>query len=376
MELGTQTPAIETGQPLADAREQATSSSAGLTGSIAQSGATLFAELVWAHHCWQRDRSAEKDPDPALQQAYLDKLAEFQKKEGSLEHVYWSTRDASAVAMTVDPGRVGRLNRIRLHDRNDIIRLHRLTDWVTRDNPAVADLLHECDVLAIRVGEILRGTSERIAMRWILGIEAHLLGFFERRGSKPPKEVEAELVRSQRAKLAEVERYYHEAASRAGRIVYVSGMLIGICIVAILGALAGVLLRVAGLGTAELEILALCFGSGAAGALVSAMSRMGRAERGAFSVDFELGRPLTRRLGVYRPFVGAVFGVVLYFLLKSEILDIQVSTDTQPYYYGFAAFLAGFSERFTTVLFTAAEARLGVGRETTEHPDRSVEKAN
>lgn len=381
MKLDIETSAAEADSPVpaapppTHAEEQGTVQSAAATRSIAQSGATLFAELVWAHHRWQRELAAGEDPDPALQRAYADKLARFQDEVGTLEQVYWSTKDASAVAMTVDPGPVGRLDRLRLRDRDDTIRLHRLTDWVIRDSPAVADVLHECDVLAIRVGEILRGTSERIAMRWILGIEAHLLGFFERHDSKPSKEVEAELVATQRARLAEVERYYHEAAGKAGRIVYVSGMLIGICIVTMLGALAAVLLRLAGLGTPELELLALCFGAGAVGALVSAVSRMGRLERRGLTMDFELGRPLTRRLGVYRPFVGAVFGVVLYFLLKSKILDITIERAIEPYYFGFAAFLAGFSERFTTVLFGAAESRLGAGG-AEAHADHRDQKAS
>ncbi|MDQ4041816.1 MAG: hypothetical protein M3141_08715, partial [Actinomycetota bacterium] len=164
MKLDIETSAAEADSPVpaapppTPAEEQGTVQSAAATRSIAQSGATLFAELVWAHHRWQRELAAGEDPDPALQRAYADKLARFQDEVGTLEQVYWSTKDASAVAMTVDPGPVGRLDRPRLRDRDDTIRLHRLTDWVIRDSPAVADVLHECDVLAIRVGEILRGT--------------------------------------------------------------------------------------------------------------------------------------------------------------------------------------------------------------------------
>ena len=74
--------------------------------------------------------------------------------------------------------------------------------------------------------------------------------------------------------------------------------------------------------------------------------------------------PLLRRLGFFRPFVGAIFGVALYFLLRSEILDIKFTAAAKPYYYGFAAFLAGFSERYTNVVFGTAERTLGSGGET------------
>jgi hypothetical protein len=334
--------------------------------STAQSGAALFAEVVWAHHRWEADRRRSGEPDALLERDYRNKLAEFQKQEGGLEQVYWSTREASAVAMTVKTGNRGLTHRLRLRERDDVVSLHRLSDWVTRDCPHVADLLQECDLLAIRVGEVLRGTSERIAMRWILGIQAHLLGFFERTSSLPDEKAERELVDAQEKKLDEVEEYYHRAASKTGRIVYVSGMLIGVLLAATFGLLAGLLLWSLGARGDELRLPLLCYGAGALGALVSAMSRMGRPERGRFNIDFELGRPLMRRLGVYRPFVGAVIGVALYFLLASGILDLTVEEAKEPYYYGFAAFLSGFSERFATVIFGAAERRLAPGEDKEE----------
>jgi hypothetical protein len=94
---------------------------------------------------------------------------------------------------------------------------------------------------------------------------------------------------------------------------------------------------------------------------VSALSRMSRAEHGRFNIDFELDRPLMRRLGAYRPFLGGAIGVALYFLLASGLLDVQVDADEKPYYYGFFAFLAGFSERFATLVLGAAEQKLAPG---------------
>jgi hypothetical protein len=354
--------ALEQSAPL-PSQEQGSISQRGV-GATAQAGGALFAELVWAHYRWERERSKGGDLDPALERAYLAKLAEFQAEEGRLEQVYWSTRNASAVAMSVKVGHQGRISSLRLRERDDEVRLHRLSDWVTKDTPLIADLLHECDLLAIRVGEVLRGTSERIAMRWIVGIQAHLLGYLERTDEDVrDEEAEARLVATQRKKLEELERYYHRAASKTGRIVYVSGMLIGITIAAILGTLGGLGLWAADLRGDELHIPLLCYGAGALGALVSAISRMGKPERGSFNIDFELGRPLMRRLGVYRPFVGAVIGVALYFLLASGILDLTVEEAKEPYYYGFAAFLAGFSERFATVVFGAAERQLAPGKD-------------
>jgi hypothetical protein len=336
----------------------------GAEEAIDETGAALFPQLVWSHYQWERKLHSDDRPDPGLEQAYREKLREFQRKEGRLEQVYWSTRDASAVAMTVQPGKPARLNGLGLSDDHDLVRLHRVTDWATRGTPRIADMLHECDLLAMRVSQVLRGTTEQIALRWILGIEMHLLGFLEREGT-PDEKAEKELVEAQRRKLADCEAYYHRAASKAGRIIYVSGMLIGVWLAALFGLVVGFLLWAGGVGDDRLTIM-ICYGAGAIGALVSALSRMSRAEHGRFNIDFELGPPLLRRLGVYRPFLGGAIGVALFFLLASGLLDIQVDDAQKPYYYGFFAFLAGFSERFAAVVLGAAEHRLAPSEQRTQ----------
>ncbi len=343
----------------------------------AQAGSALFAELVWAHYHyeWQRYRTPNRDAElDALEEAYLNKLEEFQEKVGELDHVYWSTKGASAVGMTVKHDgdqrrRSWPLPTLLEHD--EVVRLHRLSDWVTRDAPRAADLLHECDLLAIRVGEVLRGTPERIAMRWLLGVQAHLLGFIERSWRLPDEAAEKSLVTAQRNQLVAIENYYHRAASKAGRLVYAAGMLIGLIPVFLVGLILGLLLAIVGLWGREAELLLLCLGAGTLGALVSAVSRMGKTESGKFNVDFELGRPLIRRLGAYRPFLGAIVGVALYFLLASGIAEVAVNDDKRLYYYGFAAFLAGFSERFANVMFGAAEKRLS-GVKTNEEDEEAA----
>jgi hypothetical protein len=105
-------------------------------------------------------------------------------------------------------------------------------------------------------------------------------------------------------------------------------------------------------------VLLLCGGAGAVGALVSVLSRMSGAGD-KFSVDFEIGRPLLRRLGLYKPMVGSVFGVALYFLLASGLLKTQPPDGNLLDFYAIIAFFAGFSERFTGVIFGNAERLIG-----------------
>jgi len=339
--------------------------------SATQTGATLFPHVVWAHYQWERRLHVDGATDEALEAAYQAKLTEFQREQGRLDQVYWSTQTASAVAMTVKRGRQPRTDPLRLRERQDVVRFHCVTDWVTRSTPQVAELLSECGLLASKVEQVLLGTSQRIAMRWIVGIAMHLLGFLERDTPPPgaPSAAasdavsgahgeEGQFARAQRQRLAEVEAYYHRAASQAGRVVYVTGMLIGMLLIVILGMLAYWLLGTSDISAHHRRLALLCYGAGAIGALVSTISRMGKPEAGKFNLDFELGRPLIRRLGVFRPFLGGVFGMALFFLLASGLLEFKPTPGAEPYYYGLGAFLSGFSERFATGMLGAAERRL------------------
>ena len=229
-------------------------------------------------------------------------------------------------------------------------------------------------MLAIRVSEVLRGASERITMRGIFAVQEHLLGFFERidhdsrhrgwwmpNGKKSASEMDREeqrLVAAQRKELARIEEYYLRIAGKAGRIVYVTGMIVGALFIALVCTLVAVGLAVwypRG-WTANERYLLLCAGAGAAGALTSVLARM-NSIGGSFTVDVELGRPLLRRLGLYKPFVGAIFGVAVYWILTAGLLaKAEIPKhDGRIFFFGIVAFLAGFSERFTGVIFGGAE---------------------
>jgi hypothetical protein len=320
---------------------------------IEQVGASSFSDLVRAHYRREQERENGAAAQNGAEGEFTAQLKRFEDKEGMLAAVYWSTRNASAVALTVGHAR---------HKRNPIletdtdVRLHRVTDWVTKSAEPIAELLHECDVLAIRVREILRGTSQRIAMQWIYSVQEHALGFLER-SERRELAKERAFVSAQRRELARVEKYYLRTGAKAGRIVYVSGMIAAATVIVAVCAALAIALSQLDLWGLKVEALLLSTGAGAVGALVSVLSRMsGMSDK--FTVDFEVGRPLLRRLGLYKPFVGGVFGVATYFLLVAGLLPAD-STGDSLYFYGIIAFLAGFSERFTGVIFGNAERLVG-----------------
>jgi len=352
------------GDEVEGAHEEGVSGSNGNGAVDRRSAAGMFAELVGAHY------DLEKHPNETrAAERYHHTLEQFQAYEGEITHVYWSSKRASAVALTVK--RRGKLAQWALDD-DAVIRLHRVTDWLEPEY-RIAELLHHCDTLAIKVSQVLRGTSERIAMQWIYAVQSHLVGYLERsdharrengahRELTPSKRKELNaVIRSQARELIQIERYYAQAAEKASRIVYFWGMMVGAVLSGLIGLGIAAILKNGGWfdepHTLATQTFIICFAAGGLGAIVSVLMRM---SSNRFGVDYEVGRATVRRLGSFRPFIGAVFGMALYFLFQSELLHTSVPDDpgTSFFFFGILAFLAGFNERWTNVLLGKAEKTL------------------
>ncbi len=328
-------------------------------GSRGLSGALSFAELVRAHDRWERQVGAGAvDPLADGNDDYHQRLQRFEHAEGKILGAYWCTTAASAIALTVKES-AGRLQPFRhLHTR-----IHRLSDWVIpRNGEPIAELLHHCDTLAIKASSVLTGTPARIVMHWIFAIESDLLGFIERSAGVLEKRDVEPFYNRVKKELLHVERYYDDAGNKSARLYFFFGMLVGVVLLTGLGALLGGLFWL--FGVLDGDALArrtffICFAAGGVGAVVSVLTRMGSG--GKFRLDYEIGRTNAVILGSFRPFLGAIFGVVLYALLMSKIFQIT-PPDGVPqayYFYGTLAFLAGFNERWTHVILTQAERTIG-----------------
>jgi hypothetical protein len=317
------------------------------------SDSASFPELVWAHFKWEQEVHADHRVPPEVEARYRATLRSFEREHGKILEAYWSTTCASAVAVTIK--RAPRP--FCWFGKDPTLRFHRATEWVMKDAPAVADLMQRCDTLAIRTGEVLRGTTERIAMQRIFNVASHLLGFLDRNAGKPSDVELRHVVESQTRELKQVRDYYFRAGANAGRIVYFWGMMIGAAAMAALAPLIWLTMKGFDVSTNQLKTFFACYAAGTVGAVVSVVSRMSKAD--TFKLDFEVGRPALRRIGSFRPLIGSVFGVVAYFVLESGILDIRVEGHEKFFYYGTLAFVSGFSERFTKVLLGAVEAGAG-----------------
>ena len=391
----------------------------------AASGAVLFPALVRAHYRYfvldagygepggvpPRYAPNGADPKPGrprpraeeLERARADyerALADFQASEGTITDAYWCVVAPSAVALTVRPGEhvLGVLWR-----RQPTIRVHRATDWLTNAYADIALLLHHSDTVAIKAAEVLRGSSKHIALEWVLSEQKFLLAAAEERARRelcadeddsprrsrgraakgegetaagnggggpagPPGGAEHpadDLIRHAQNELLQVERYYDRAGNKTARIAYFWGMVAGFLLSLGILALAALLVDATffplDLDDSTVRNFFVCYAAGALGAVVSVLTRMKR-ETG-FILDYEVGRTQSFRLGGFRPFIGAVFGLLIYFALESDLLQIAVpdrdpetgaSAATFPFL-ALLAFVAGFSERLTHVVLGRAE---------------------
>jgi hypothetical protein len=207
-------------------------------------------------------------------------------------------------------------------------------------------------------------------MQLILSVAADVLGLIDRCEGKPSEETVRAEARAKRKELDRIEGYYDLAANKQARIVYTGGMFLGLLWLLLAVPLLVLVLDLFdafdGETRTEARTLLACYGAGALGALVSVMSRMASA-KGKFSLDYEVGRKAIRRLGMVRPVLGATFGVAAFLVVNSGALQLDLN-ENRFYMLTAAAFLAGFSERWTKVLLHSAEERFS-GRSADDEDD-------
>jgi hypothetical protein len=341
-------------QPLPQHRSRVGRALAALLGrdeaASAASETVSFAELVWAHHQRQEKEVYQGERWGEWHEEYERRLALFRAQYGEIVDAYWCRYKASGAAVTEKKQR-RRLTNFFLRP-DTIMALHTATDWRTADAPKIAATLHRWQTMAIKSREILRDTSERIALHRIFGATTRLLAYVDREQDVPLSDEKVDaLVKQHGRELAQVNDYYRRAGENAARIVYFRGMIWGTAVLALL--VGGSFLAAWWAGWVDLEdrptyTLLIAVAMGAAGAMLSVMTRMAR---DGFTLEFEVGRKSVRYLGGIRPWIGALSALAVYLALQSNLVDfLQASGEKETYFYATIAFVSGFSERRAKVL--------------------------
>src|SRR5918997_694869 len=302
-----------------------------------------FPDLVRIHfrgrHAMRADAGVGEAEQAPLTERYHEALARFEDEHGELINAYWCADVESAVALTAGKPNTGWVRRLLSVSP----RFHRVSDWATKDEPDIARALHDCDELAVRACEVLRGRSRRITIQLVMTAACHLLSLIDARGENPPQAHKAAVAAEQRA-LAGLRQDYRDAANGDAQLVYFGGMAIGIALLAWLYIIAHSVLR--GEGVEQRTIIG-CLVAGALGAVVSVIARI---NSGTFALDFDVARGYTLFLGALRPVIGSIFGLLAYFLLTSGFVDIFELPDDGSlerfYFLCVIGFAAGFSERW------------------------------
>ena len=293
-----------------------------------------FSELVQTHFIRE---SALKDGEVytgSAEHRYREFEKAFQHQHGRIINAYWCSSQPSAVALTEAHGK---------KRSPPAMTFHRVSDWATKDEPEIADALHECDELAVRAAQVLRGKTLHICMQLVMASAGHLLSLVDGPSEHEGKGKKELALKLERKKLEKARAYYHQAANGQAQLYYFTGMMLGALALAFLSVALGLTFDLSGINNREF------FGSitaGTLGALVSVMARIGS---GQFRLDYDVGRRYPIFLGALRPVIGGIFGLALYFAATSQLLDLfKLPTDENRRFYFLLviAFLAGFSERW------------------------------
>lgn len=298
-----------------------------------------------------------REDDEATANRFRQARDRFEFEHGRISQGWWSTSKAAGIALTFP--KIGLLK--SMVGAQTGAQIHRATDWETLDFPVVAAALHNADGLAVRCGEILRGTAQRIALTHIWGSEVSLLSVLESHGGRPRTDNIEDAVREFGHQLRVADAYYREAAARTTQIFYFWGMIVGVFLIALLTSAVAIGVHFL-LGWSNLKLeagtFALVLIAVSAGGLGACVSAMWRISSGTFSADYEAGSTHARTIGSFRPFIGAIFGLGLYVALRAGFLPTLQANANDFYLAAFLAFLGGFSERLAPDVFAKAEARV------------------
>lgn len=154
--------------------------------------------------------------------------------------------------------------------------------------------------------------------------------------------------------FGDTERYYEITARREALTKYLEGTLIG--------------LSMSGVGLVLFTILAYVFGYhpdqliaclilGALGAIVSVFQRI---SSDSLDIKFRSRQINLRMLGSLRPFIGSLFALGVYLIIKSAFLPIKMPDEAtlSIYFTSAIAFVAGFSERLAQDMLLSTEGVL------------------
>jgi len=313
-------------------------------------GSASFGDLVDAR--WDYTHARDDDARERYHAKHRALLDRFQSEHGEIVHDYWSESAPAAVAVTSRPRRFGRGQQLALHRR---------TEQLSASQPEFSRLLLQVDRQAVRSSNVLAGMSQRIAITNLYSLTRDVTAYLEIRLGRAKDGVpKHNATRSAYdSELKNIAHYVGEAGSRQAQIIYLQGMMRGLLALIVLAPLLALMFRTLDVPGVSSTLFVGCLVAGSFGAAISVLMRM---SGGRFDVNHEVGREYVTNLGFARPFIGAVFALLLYFAFKGELLQ-QVEPPQGPQgefaFFVASGFVIGFSERFAKEIVRATDQSTG-----------------
>jgi hypothetical protein len=172
--------------------------------------------------------------------------------------------------------------------------------------------------------------------------------------STPPTERIHDDIEIIKRQLLAARAQFERDVERAAQFRYARGIALGaVLMVVVCAAVAGIF----ALGHVQ-AINGIGLAAGAVGACVSVLQRM---TKGTLDLNAQAGHKMIVAFGALRPFVGGIFGLVTFFVIRAELISVLVlpkATGTSLAYVAVFTFVAGFNERFfQDILANASNAR-------------------
>jgi len=298
-----------------------------------------FGDLV--HTRWHH----KKHPaDEAAGKRYDEVRALFEAEHGKIVDDYWSDGEPAGLALCCKRLRFGRLE----------WSLHRAMGNLAGGRPEYSPLLLRIARHSVRANSLLRGMTQRMATANLFALSRDIMASLEAEGSDPSD------VEPYKRDLEELTHFTGEAGKRAARVVYVKGLLCGALVLGALASVLAYLFSSVSVPDVDSTLFVGCLVAGSLGAVMSVLIRL---SGDSLEVDHQFGREYLVSLACVRPFIGAVFALVLYFAVKADLLQQQVNVPDHGAgefaFYVTLAFVIGFSERFAKQIVRTAETGAG-----------------
>jgi|SRR5215218_6530436 len=173
--------------------------------------------------------------------------------------------------------------------------------------------------------------------------------------SLPPPEpaFKADLANCRR-EVASSQRRFKEAIHRSAQSRYWQGAVAGVCLLALISIVIGLIFWWRGADAA----FGVALPAGGLGAMVSLLQRM---SSGKLLLDVDASRDLLEVFGMVRPLIGAVFGLaVMVLLLGGLVPAVTIPENQELAFFAGVGFLAGFNERWAQDMLKSSAGQVGL----------------